>query len=115
MNFFAEFTLIILVAAVLAFISRFLRQPAIIAYVITGILLGPMFLGLIHESDQLFLFSQIGVSLLLFIVGISLNPKHLKEIGKVSLVTGLGQIVFTSIIGFIISKYLSFGTLESIY
>ena len=115
MNFFAEFTLIILVAAVLAFISRFLRQPAIIAYVITGILLGPMFLGLIHESDQLFLFSQIGVSLLLFIVGISLNPKHLKEIGKVSLVTGLGQIVFTSIIGFIISKYLGFGTLESIY
>ena len=59
--------------------------------------------------------SQIGVAFLLFIVGLSLSPKVIKEVGKVSLITGIGQIIFTSLIGFFISRLLGFSVIVSLY
>ena len=114
-DFFIQLTVIVLSATVLSLIAKLFRQPLILAYVATGILLGPFGLNFLQESASLSLFSQIGVALLLFIVGISLNTKHIKEIGKVSLITGLGQVIFTSFFGYIISILLGFNNVESIY
>ena len=114
-SFFIELSLIIFVATILGIIAKVLKQPAILAYVVTGILLGPMVFGFVQESKSLEVFAQIGVALLLFIVGISLNPKLLKGIGKVSLITGFGQVIFTSIFGFVIAMALGFGYVESMY
>ncbi len=61
------------------------------------------------------IFAHIGIALLLFTVGLSLNPKMIKSVGKVSLITGLGQVVFTSGIGFLIAMALGFSTIVSIY
>jgi Kef-type K+ transport system membrane component KefB len=94
---------------------RILKQPIIIGYIITGILLGPQFLNLVKSESTITLFSQIGVALLLFIVGLNLSPKVIKEVGKVSLITGLGQICFTFIIGLLISTLLGFDTITSLY
>ncbi|MEK6856906.1 MAG: cation:proton antiporter, partial [Nanoarchaeota archaeon] len=63
----------------------------------------------------LVVFSQIGIAFLLFIVGLSLNPKVIKEVGKASLITGVGQVVFTSIIGFFIARFLGFETVTALY
>ena len=114
-SFFIELSLIIFVATILGIIAKVLKQPAILAYVVTGILLGPMVFGFVQESKSLEVFAQMGVALLLFIVGISLNPKLLKGIGKVSLITGFGQVIFTSIFGFVIAMALGFGYVESMY
>src|SRR5690606_8117111 len=71
--------------------------------------------NLTSSSGVLQIFSEIGIAILLFMVGIHLNPKIIKDVGKISLITGLGQVIFTSIIGFIILLALSFTFIESLY
>ena len=93
----------------IAFIVQLLRQPMIISYIITGIVCGPLFLNLINSNWEFFnTFAEFGVILLLFLVGLNLNISFLKKIGKVAVITGAGQVIFTSIIGFAILVWLGF-------
>lgn len=86
-----------------------------IAYILSGIIVGPLFLNIIHSTTVIAAFSQIGVALLLFFVGLNLNPKVIKDVGKISLITGLGQIIFTTSVGFIIAKLIGFSNIVSFY
>ncbi|MFH1592134.1 MAG: cation:proton antiporter [Candidatus Woesearchaeota archaeon] len=115
LDIFIEISLIIALATLIAGIMRLLKQPLIIGYILTGILVSPYFLNLITSQDTIMTFSQIGVALLLFIVGLSLSPKVIKEVGRVSIVTGIGQIIFTSLIGFFIARLLGFSVIVSLY
>ncbi len=115
MEIFIELSLIIVITVAISGIMRLLRQPLIIGYILAGIIVSPYFLNVVKSTETITVFSQIGVALLLFIVGISLSPRVIKEVGKVSLVTGIGQIVFTSLVGFFISKLLGFSTIVSLY
>jgi Kef-type K+ transport system membrane component KefB len=94
---------------------KILRQPLLVGYILSGIILGPSVLGVLVSEEPLKLFSKIGIVILLFIVGINLSPKIIKEVGKVSLLTGIGQVLFTSIIGFFISLFLGLGTIASLF
>ena len=76
---------------------KLLKQPLIIGYILAGIIVSPYFLNIVQSTETIKVFSQIGIAMLLFIVGLSLSPKVIKEVGKVSLITGIGQIVFTSL------------------
>jgi Kef-type K+ transport system membrane component KefB len=91
----------VFIAVIITAIMRALKQPLLIGYILTGIIVSPYFLN-VAKGDFISVFAQIGVALLLFLVGLNLNPKVLKEVGKVSLFTGIGQIVFTTGIGFLI-------------
>ena len=112
---FAELSVIIIIAAVIAGFMRLLKQPLIIGYILTGIIVSPYFLDIAYSLEAIGTFAQIGVVLLLFMVGLSLNPKIIKEVGKVSLITGVGQVIFTSLIGFFIAKWLGFSLITSMY
>ncbi|MFH0836124.1 MAG: cation:proton antiporter [Candidatus Micrarchaeota archaeon] len=114
-SIFVELAGIFIVTVALAGVARFLKQPLIVSYIVSGIVVGPVFLDLVRATDTIAAFAQIGVAFLLFIVGLSLNPRVIKEVGKVSLVTGVGQVVFTSVIGFFILKLLGFSTVVSLY
>src|SRR4030042_1080014 len=114
-NQFIQFGLILLVVFGVSLVIRLLKQPLIIGYIISGILVGPLFFNLINGSETISVFSEMGIAFLLFIVGLHLSPKVIKEVGKVSLVTGLGQIIFTSIIGYFIGVMLGFSVITSIY
>ena len=115
MEVFIELSLIIGLAVLVSGVMKLLKQPLIIGYILTGILVSPYFFNLVSSTETMAIFSQIGVALLLFIVGLSLSPKVIREVGKTSLVTGIGQIVFTTLIGFFICKLLGFSTVVSGY
>ena len=104
MELLIEFGLIIIITMLIAVVMRFLKQPLIIGYIISGIVVGPYFLNLIKSTGTIDIFSHMGIALLLFIVGLNLNPKVIKEVGKVSSITGIGQVIFTSLIGFYICQ-----------
>lgn len=112
---FFEVGLVIGIATVISLLIRFLKQPLIIAYILTGIIAGPSLLNVISSTDTITIFSHMGVALLLFVVGLSLDPKVIKEVGVVSAVTGVGQVLFTTIIGFLISLALGFPALTALY
>lgn len=115
MEVFLEFTSIVIIATIVSIIMRILKQPLVVGYIFTGILIGPQLLDLIHTKEHIELFSKIGITVLLFIVGLSLSPQVIKDVGKVSLVTGLGQVIFTSVIGFAIALGLGFDVVASLY
>ncbi len=114
-SIFIELSIVIIIAVVIAGIMRLLKQPLIIGYILTGIIVSPYFLNIVKSTDAIATFAQIGVALLLFMVGLNLNPRIIKDVGKVSLVTGVGQVIFTSVSGFFIGRLLGFSTIVSIY
>ncbi|MCR4327831.1 MAG: cation:proton antiporter [Nanoarchaeota archaeon] len=112
---FIQFGLIILVVLAVSIVVRLLKQPLIIGYILSGILVGPLFLNLIQSNQTITIFSEMGIAFLLFIVGLHLSPKIIKEVGKISLITGIGQILFTSVIGYFLGTLLGFSVITSIY
>ncbi len=114
-DIFTELSIILLITVLVTGFIRLLRQPAIIGYILSGILAGPFVFNIIDSHDTLSAFSQIGIALLLFLVGLNLNPRVIKDVGKVSLMTGLGQVIFTTSIGFLIAKALGFSNIVSLY
>ncbi len=115
-SIFLNISILLSIAIVLAFIVRLLRQPMIISYILTGIVCGPLFLNLINNQQEFFsVFAQIGVILLLFLVGLNLNPSFFKQVGKIAFFTGVGQVVLTSLFGFAILLYLGFSAYSSIF
>lgn len=106
---------VIVIAAALAFFVRAMKQPLVIAYLIAGILVGPAFLALTHETETFAALGKLGVAFLLFTVGLGLNWRRIKEVGAVAVASGLGQIFFTSGVGFVIAHALGFDVTTSIF
>ena len=112
---FAEFALILLVSAVAGAIGLRLRQPVIIAYIVVGILVGPSLFGLVSAHSQIDLLAQVGIAVLLFLVGLKLDLHQVRKLGAVALATGLGQLTFTIVFGFIIILLMGKGLMEALY
>jgi len=114
-SLFIELSMIIILAVGISGIMKLLRQPIIIGYIITGILAGPLLLNIVKSTDMVAAFSHFGIVFLLFVAGLSLNPRVMKSVGKVSLITGVGQVLFTTLIGFFIAKFLGFSDIAALY
>jgi len=112
---FVELALILILATVISTIMKLFKQPMIIGYIITGILAGPYLFDIVKSQEVVSTFSQIGIAFLLFIAGLSLNPARMKDVGKVAVITGMIQILFTSVVGFLIGKALGFTDIVAIY
>lgn len=113
-SIFTELSIIIAIGAAIAIVMRLIRQPLIIGYIVTGIVVGPSVLNIIKSSETIEVFSSIGIALLLFIIGLGLNPKVVKEVGKVSVVAASAQIFFTTLLGYLICHAFGFSKTESI-
>lgn len=107
---FIELGIVIIAATIFALVTRVLKQPTIIGYILAGIVIGPAFLGLVQNHETIMFFSELGVVFLLFIVGLELNITKIQEVGKRALFIGLAQVLFTFVISFGIARYLGFNT-----
>lgn len=112
---FLEITVIVVVAAVFAVVFKILKQPPILAYIFTGIVFGVSGLVNFGDTDLLHSLSKIGITLLLFMLGLEIHLSELRTVGKIAIITGIGQIVFTFLLGFIICRLIGFSTIASIY
>jgi Kef-type K+ transport system membrane component KefB len=112
---FEQVALVLVIAVALGAIAARMRQPLIISFIVAGILAGPQAFGLIEEPAEIELLATIGISILLFVVGLKLDVRLVRVLGPVALATGLGQVAFTSAIGYVIALALGFGTVESLY
>ncbi len=112
---FGEVAALLVMAAVIGFLGIVLRQPLIVSFIAVGLFAGPSALDLVHADEQITLLSQLGIAVLLFLVGIKLDLKLIRSLGIVSLTTGLGQVAFTSIFGYLIGLALGLGHVASLY
>jgi Kef-type K+ transport system membrane component KefB len=114
-SLFLEISVVMMTAGVLSLIAHKLRQPLIIAYILTGILVGPGLLGLTKSMDAFAAMSSIGIAFLLFIVGLNLNWRNVKDVGRVAFVAGIAQVLVTSFIGTIIALSLDVPLYTSVF
>jgi Kef-type K+ transport system membrane component KefB/Trk K+ transport system NAD-binding subunit len=114
-NPFAEIALTLLVAALVGALGTWFRQPLIVSFIAVGVLVGPAGIGLVAGHEEIELLASIGISLLLFVVGLKLDFQTVRTLGPVALATGVGQIVFTSVVGFAIAIALGMDALTATY
>jgi Kef-type K+ transport system membrane component KefB len=112
---FIEITILICLATVLALFCRLLKQPPILAYILTGILIGPFGQLQFPSINSLSVFSELGITLLLFLLGLEFKLKGIKSVGYAAFIIGLAQIVFTSTLGFFLAIALKFSELSAFY
>ncbi|VVB71551.1 Calcium-gated potassium channel MthK [uncultured archaeon] len=103
-----DIAVIFVLSVIVLFIFHKIKAPAIVGFLVTGILAGPQGFGLIHALDQVEILSEIGVILLLFTIGLEVSLKDLMKIKKYVLVGGSLQVALTILAVFAILRYLGY-------
>jgi Kef-type K+ transport system membrane component KefB len=112
---FYEIATLILFASVVGLMGLVLRQPLIVAFIGVGILAGPSVLNLVQSTRYISLMSEMSIAILLFLVGLKLDVKLVRSLGSVALATGLGQVAFTVVIGFVLCLAMGMAWVPSLY
>lgn len=89
------------------------KQPMIIWYIIAGTAISLFIPSLLQANTAFQSFGNLGISLLLFIVGMELNPTIIKDLGKISLIAWFFQVAITWILGYFIATFLWFDVMTS--
>lgn len=107
--------IILAIATVVGLLAVRLRQPLIVAFIGVGIAVGPVGLGWVSADSTIELLARLGIAILLFLVGLRLDLHMIKTTGSVAVATGLGQVFFTSVIGYLIAIALGMDNVTAIY
>ena len=114
-NVFTEIAVLMAIASILGGLAIWLRQPLIMAFIAVGIVAGPAGLGWIASNEQVELLAELGIALLLFVVGLKLDPHEIRAVGPVAIITGLGQMLLTAGLGYMMATFLGFTVIASFY
>lgn len=114
-SLFLEIAAVMMTAGCFSLLAYKLKQPLIIAYIATGIVVGPGLFGLTHSVNVFETMSSIGIAFLLFIVGLNLNWRNVKDVGRVAFIAGTAQVIATSVIGTSIAMALGVPFMTSLF
>jgi Kef-type K+ transport system membrane component KefB len=116
--FLASLGTFVVAAFAVVLVARLLRIPSILSYLLAGLLVGPV-LGLVGDAVEphgaLDTVAEVGIVLLLFLVGLELSLERVRQVGKVAVAAGLGQVVFTAAGGLLLCVLLGFTWLEGLF
>ncbi|HET7642680.1 MAG TPA: cation:proton antiporter, partial [Nitrososphaeraceae archaeon] len=112
-----DFAVIMVIAAIMLFLTHKLKQSMVIGYLVAGMIIGPYTppFTLIKEIDTVNIFAELGIIMLLFVIGIEFPIAKLKQIGKISMMVGLTESIGTLIITFFVAQKLGFTTFDSMF
>ncbi|AUX08698.1 Kef-type K+ transport system, membrane component [Halalkaliarchaeum desulfuricum] len=109
-----DLAIILLAATIAGFLARQTGQPTIIAYIIAGVIIGPVVLGLVEVTELTETLSELGLAFLLFLLGIKMRIDEIKHILSPIVKISLPQMAAVAAVGTGVSLALGFGTMESI-
>ncbi|XVH30572.1 cation:proton antiporter [Haloferacaceae archaeon DSL9] len=109
-----DLAIVIVTATVLAYLARKTKQPTIIAYLFTGLLLGPVALGIVSEGELLELIAELGLGFLLFVLGIEMRLDRIREILRPVINIAIGQTILQTALALAVAVVLGFSTTEVI-
>ena len=112
---FAEVAALLLAAALLGGLALWLRQPLILAFIVVGVLQGPAVLGWVTAADEIDLLAKVGIALLLFVVGLKLDLRLVRSLGLLALAAGVGQMMFSGLVGYALCRVFGLEALASLY
>ncbi|MFZ1876362.1 MAG: cation:proton antiporter [Nitrososphaeraceae archaeon] len=112
-----DFAVIMIVAAIMLGITYKLRQPMVLGYILAGMMIGPYTppFSLIHDLDTVNVFAEIGIVMLLFIVGTEFPVAKIRSVGKISIIVALFETVGTVVLSFFVAQALQLSFVDSIF
>jgi len=112
-----DFAAVMIVAAVMIAITYKLKQPSVIGYILAGIIIGPFTppFTLVSNLDTINVLAELGIIMLLFVIGTEFPMARLRTIGRLSAVVGMTESVATLIIVFFIAQTLGFNFFDSLF
>src|SRR3989344_2662096 len=115
MNFLETFGILLLFVVTISFIIKLLRQPIILGYILSGFLFSLFLISDSINTEYILALSEVGVTLLLFLMGLEFNLKSLNELGKDVIVSSIIQSIVYFLVAFGLSLLFGFTVFESVY
>src|SRR3990167_7989761 len=112
---FTQIAVLMFLSVVLGYLAIRIKQPLILSFIIVGIIAGSSGLGWISDINQIEVLASFGVTLLLFIVGLKMDLDLVRSFGKVAIVLGVGQMVFTALSGYVLCLALGLSASHAIF
>jgi len=110
-----EIGTVIIIATIIAYTARLIKQPMILGYIIAGFIIGPAAAGLITSTETILLLSELGIAFVLFVVGLELDFNLIKQSGMRTVLLGAGQVAVTGAAGFALARVFGFDMLPAFY
>lgn len=114
-HIFLELAVVLALATGLGALARVLKQPTLLGYIATGLIVGPLGLLQLNHGEVLDTLAQFGIAFLLFLAGMEMNFSELRHVGRSALAIGASQIVFTGLIGYAIATMLGMSPIFALY
>jgi CPA2 family monovalent cation:H+ antiporter-2 len=113
--FLRDFLVILAAAVLVIFVSRPLRLPSVVGFLLTGLLIGPTGLDFIHDRQQIEVFAELGVVMLLFFVGLEFSLAHLRAISRQFLGGGSLQVTLTILLTVALFAFSGFSVNTAVF
>lgn len=115
--FIQDFAVIMIVAAIMLVITHRLKQPMVIGYILAGMIIGPYTppFSLIHNVGSLNAFAELGIIMLLFVVGTEFPIAKLRSVGRISIIVALPESIGSLVIVFFVAQALGFPFFDSLF
>ena len=112
-----DFAVVMIVAAVMVFVTHKLKQPMVIGYLLAGMVIGPFTppFSLIHDVGTINTLAEIGIIILLFVIGTEFPITKLKSVGRISMIVGVSESLGTLLITFFVGQTLGFSQFDSMF
>ncbi|MFW5679205.1 MAG: cation:proton antiporter, partial [Pseudomonadota bacterium] len=112
---FHEIAFLLLIAAAVGLLGTILRQPVVVSFIVVGIVAAAVVDSAPATVAQITFLAELGIALLLFLVGLTLDWRLVRQLGPVAVATGLGQVAFTAGIGFLLGLAMGLDAVTSFY
>lgn len=112
---FLQLAIVLGLSSILGFIMKIFKLPLLVAYLIAGVIISIWAIFDLNQSSALSILPEIGIALVLFFIGMELDFAEIKSLGKPILAAGLGQIIISALVGFVLAQALNFPQTESIF
>ena len=106
---------VLAIATVAGLVMSRLRQPLIVAFLVVGVVVGPVGTGWVSADGTIELLADFGIALLLFLVGLRLDVHMIRSTGPVAVVTGLTQVALTAAVAYLIAMAFGMHGLTALY
>lgn len=114
-NIFLQFAVVLSLSCLFGYLIYKLKLPLVVAYLLAGVSLSVVSVFDIHQVGIFSFLPEVGIAFVLFLIGMELDLREIKALGKPIVASALGQIIISALAGYAIAGALGFGTLESIF
>jgi len=112
-----DFAVIMIVAAIMVLLTYKLKQPMVLGYIIAGMIIGPYTppFPLLQDIDTINIFAELGIIMLLFVIGTDFPIQKLRSVGRISIVVASAESIGTLLFTVIVGQHLGFSSFDAIF